>query len=75
MERLRTIRLIIFLTDIDGAGNARWMPCSTACSGVTAGLTGTTKHVDVRDYTANVKENNKSRISYRRCNSKCVDRK
>jgi len=44
------------LTDIDGLGNARWMPCSTACSGVTAGLTGTTKHVDIRDYTANVKE-------------------
>ena len=44
------------LTDIDGAGNARWMPCSTACSGVTAGLTGTTKYVDVRNYTANVKE-------------------
>ena len=44
------------LTDIDGTGNARWMPCSTACSGSTGGATGTTKHVDVRDYTANVKE-------------------
>ena len=44
------------LTDIDGTGNARWMPCSTACSGSTGGATGTTKHVDIRNYTANVKE-------------------
>ena len=45
------------LTDIDGTGNAVWMPCSTACSGSTGGgTTGTTKHVDVRNYTANVKE-------------------
>ena len=44
------------LTDIDGSGNARWMPCSTACSGSTGGATGTTKHVDIRNYTANVKE-------------------
>ena len=44
------------LTDIDGSGNAVWMPCSTACSGATGGATGTTKHVDIRNYTANVKE-------------------
>jgi len=44
------------LTDIDGTGNAVWMPCSTACSGSTGGATGTTKHVDIRNYTANVKE-------------------